>query len=629
MFSGQGSHYYQMGLELFEGHPTFRNVMLEMDAIVGPVLQCSIIDTLYYAGKRKAEVFDNTTLTNAAIFMVEYALAKALIADDIVPDILISTSTGIFAAAAIASVINRDEALVTAAKVGMIFEAHCAKGTMVALLTDSGLYGEMDALNTRTEVAAYNFPSHFVVATPQNHLASLLRALAEKNVIFSQLAVSYAFHSKWIDDAEDAALKLFSTLRYREPQVPILCCSQTNVMEGVAPAHLWSSLRNPIQFSRTIVDLERQSHRSYIDVGPTGTLAGFLKRGLDAGSKSRVFSILTPFGNGLKNYEALKLQAASPAAASDDDPKLKPLKPAPAILSEMHFSAKDEVFVFPGQGSQKRGMGSALFDDVPEFSAREKEVDAVLGYSVRKLCLEDPDNILRQTAYTQPCLYVVNALYYYKAIAQGRRPACLAGHSLGEYNALLAAGVFDFMTGLRIVQRRGKLMAEAKNGAMAAVAGLDCAILEKILTEHDLRTLDVASFNSPRQLVVSGLEQDVRRAIPIIEKAGAQLCMPLPVSAAFHSRYMAPAAALFDRFLAEFEFGAFKVPVVSNVTAEFYASTDLRPLLVRQVVSPVHWMQSIRFLLGKGAATFSEIGPGNVLTNLVRETRASANMVPA
>src|SRR5688500_17182210 len=114
------------------------------------------------------------------------------------------------------------------------------------------------------------------------------------------------------------------------------------------------------------------------------------------------------------------------------------------------------AFVFPGQGSQKRGMGQGLFDEVREFLSVEKDVDNILGYSVRKLCLEDPNNSLKDTQYTQPCLYVVNALHYYKAIGQGLRPAYVAGHSLGEYNALLAAGVFDFLTGLKLVKKRGE-----------------------------------------------------------------------------------------------------------------------------------------------------------------------------
>src|SRR5947209_5522982 len=144
------------------------------------------------------------------------------------------------------------------------------------------------------------------------------------------------------------------------------------------------------------------------------------------------------------------------------------------------------AFLFPGQGSQRRGMGQGLFDEVREYATVENEVDAILGYSLRKLCLENPDDRLKETQFTQPSLYVVNALHYYKALSQGTRPDYLAGHSLGEYNALLAAGVFDFLTGLRLVKKRGELMSQAKNGAMAAVIGLGVSIISKVIKENGL-----------------------------------------------------------------------------------------------------------------------------------------------
>lgn len=290
-----------------------------------------------------------------------------------------------------------------------------------------------------------------------------------------------------------------------------------------------------------------------------------------------------------------------------------------------------QVFVFPGQGSQKKGMGQDLFDKVPEFLAVERDIDALLGYSVRSLCLEDPDKQLSQTQYTQPCLFVVNALHYYKAKAEGKQPSYLAGHSLGEYNALMAAGAFDFITGLRLVQKRGELMAMAKNGAMAAVIGLSPEKLTRLLAEHRLTALDVANYNSPTQTVISGLVEDIQRAGPLFEKAGAKLYMPLPVSAAFHSRYMAGAAEAFDNFLGTFEFRGLTVPVISNVTGQTYladnTSQSVRSLLVKQIVRPVLWTQSIRFLLNKGASLFIEAGPGDVLTRLVGQIREAKSSV--
>jgi len=281
------------------------------------------------------------------------------------------------------------------------------------------------------------------------------------------------------------------------------------------------------------------------------------------------------------------------------------------------------AFVFPGQGSQKRGMGAGLFDEARQYAEVEMEVDAILGYSLRELCLEDPDNRLKETEFTQPCLYVVNALHYYKAVNQGARPDYLAGHSLGEYNALLAAGVFDFLTGLRLAQRRGELMSRAKNGGMAAVIGLGAGVVAEVIEENGLASIDVANFNTPSQTVVSGPIEDIKRAGPLFDKAGARMYMPLQVSAAFHSRYMAEAARAFDDFLAPFSFAAPKIPVIANATARPYpadnASESVKSLLTRQITHAVRWAQSVRFLIDKGVTEFTEMGPGIVLARLVQQ----------
>jgi malonyl CoA-acyl carrier protein transacylase len=281
------------------------------------------------------------------------------------------------------------------------------------------------------------------------------------------------------------------------------------------------------------------------------------------------------------------------------------------------------AFLFPGQGSQKRGMGQGLFDEVREYGTVEKDVDAILGYSLRKLCLEDADGRLKETQFTQPSLYVVNALHYYKAVSQGTHPAYLAGHSLGEYNALLAAGVFDFMTGLRLVKKRGELMSLAKNGAMGAVIGLGASIIAKVIKENRLASIDIANFNSPLQTVVSGPVDDIKRAGPLFEKGGARMYMPLQVSAAFHSRYMADAAKAFADFLAPVSFAAPEIPVVANVTAQPYptdnVSESVKSMLVNQMDHSVQWTQSIRFLCSQGVTQFREMGPGNVLTRTVQQ----------
>ncbi len=239
-----------------------------------------------------------------------------------------------------------------------------------------------------------------------------------------------------------------------------------------------------------------------------------------------------------------------------------------------------------------------------------------------------------RNAVPQPCLYVVNALHYFKAVSQSTRPAYLAGHSLGEYNALLAAGVFDFLTGLRLVKKRGELMSQARNGGMAAVIGLSGSTVARLIRENGLASIDVANFNAPSQIVLSGPVEDIKRAAPVFEKGGARMYMPLQVSAAFHSRYMADAAKAFGDFLAPMSFAA-RNAGGGQSTAELYpvynASESVKSLMVRQITNSVKWTQSMRLLMGLGVAQFSETGPGNVLTRLGQQIQQEEDdeVVPA
>lgn len=286
------------------------------------------------------------------------------------------------------------------------------------------------------------------------------------------------------------------------------------------------------------------------------------------------------------------------------------------------------VYLFPGQGSQKKGMGAELFDQVKEFAEVEKQVDEILGYSLRRQCLDDTEGRLKLTRYTQPCLYVVNALHYYHGLDGRATPTYLAGHSLGEYNALLAAGAFDFLTGLQLVKRRGELMAEAKNGGMAAVVGLDPLRIERVIADEGLLAIDIANFNSDRQTVISGPVEDIKQAAAAFDRAGAEMYVPLQVSAAFHSRYMATAAEAFDQFLRGFTFQPLRIPVIANVTGRPYPAGNpsivLRSILSRQITQSVLWAQSVRFLLDQGESDFQEIGPGTVLTKLVKDIQQQA-----
>jgi len=278
---------------------------------------------------------------------------------------------------------------------------------------------------------------------------------------------------------------------------------------------------------------------------------------------------------------------------------------------------------FAGQGSQRKGMGAAVLDRFPDRCAA---ADAILGYSIRDLCRENRDGRLRQTLYAQPAIYVVGALSY--LAMDDQEPHFVAGHSVGEYAALLAAGCYDFETGLRLVQKRGELMARVDGGGMLAVIGLEAERVTDVLAAHGLADVDVANYNLRRQVVLSGPRASLPAVTLEIERAGGR-CVALDVSAAFHSRYMAEAAADFGEYIRSFRFEELRVPVISNVTAQPYARGTIAELLAKQISAPVRWGDSMQYLLRHGVGELREIGSTRVLTELWRAAREEAPLPPA
>jgi trans-AT polyketide synthase, acyltransferase and oxidoreductase domains len=278
------------------------------------------------------------------------------------------------------------------------------------------------------------------------------------------------------------------------------------------------------------------------------------------------------------------------------------------------------ICMFPGQGSQAVGMGTGLFERFPDWTA---QADEVLGYSVRELCLDDPRGVLGLTQFTQPALFVVNALSYRARQESGRpAPSFLVGHSLGESNALHAAGVFDFATGVRLAKERGEFMGVSGGGGMLAVVGLGPGRVTQVLGATDAgRRVDVANLNSFEQVVVAGPKEDLAELAPQLEAAGARAAIPLNVSAPFHSRYMRAAQTDFAVFLGDFTFEPPQIPVIANATAAPYEANRIRATLASQISSPVRWLDSVVRLLGEPEPQFEEIGPGTVLTKLVAQIR--------
>lgn len=278
------------------------------------------------------------------------------------------------------------------------------------------------------------------------------------------------------------------------------------------------------------------------------------------------------------------------------------------------------ICLFPGQGSQAKGMGAELFDRYADWTA---DADRVLGYSIRELCVDDPRGELGLTQFTQPALYVVNALTYRAKRDDGMAaPQCVAGHSLGEYDALLVAGCFDFATGLQMVEERGRLMGQVSGGGMAAVIGMDPTRIQEVLAGSDAgRHVDVANFNSFDQTVIAGPKQDLESVKALFEAEGVRAYIPLNVSAPFHSRYMREPQMAFDTFLRGFKFNAPEIPVIANVSGRPYQGDMVRQTLSEQIGNSVQWLQSMLYLMKQPEPEFVECGPGSVLTKMLAAIR--------
>ncbi len=291
------------------------------------------------------------------------------------------------------------------------------------------------------------------------------------------------------------------------------------------------------------------------------------------------------------------------------------------MMTTTKIDSPSVIFMFPGQGSQKKGMGQGLFERYPRLT---NEADQILGFSIKALCLEDPHDQLGKTQFTQPALFVVNSLSCLAKIEEtGQKPDFVAGHSLGEYNALFAAGVFDFAAGLRLAQKRGELMSRVQGGGMVAVLGMPAERVSELLFNFAFDEIDLANYNSPTQTVVSGPQDEINDIVPLLKEAGASV-FPLKVSGAFHSRMMAPAQQEFAAFLRTVEFAPLKIPVISNCLARPYENDSAKETLSRQITSPVRWTESIQFLLRQPNPVFQEVGPGNVLTRLVQQIESES-----
>jgi [acyl-carrier-protein] S-malonyltransferase len=284
---------------------------------------------------------------------------------------------------------------------------------------------------------------------------------------------------------------------------------------------------------------------------------------------------------------------------------------------------KKVAYVFPGQGSQSVGMGKDLYEALDSVKALFKQADDAISFPISGLCFEGPEEELRKTVNAQPALVLVSiaCLTAAQELAGKALPPAefMAGHSLGEYTALAAAGVVDFATAVYLSRERGRLMYDAglkEPGTMAAVLGLEQMVVEEICRQAGAV---IANVNCPGQLAISGSAGNIARASEMAKAKGASRVVPLQVSGAFHSPLMQPAVEGMQTALSKVSFRDPAVPIIANVTAEpLTYGTQIKGELLKQLTSPVQWQRSVEYMLGKGTKAFYEIGPGKVLAGLIR-----------
>ena len=283
------------------------------------------------------------------------------------------------------------------------------------------------------------------------------------------------------------------------------------------------------------------------------------------------------------------------------------------------------AFVFPGQGSQKVGMLQDLYKAFPIVKQRFDEADEALGYSITKLCFKGPDTELVKTANTQPAILTASVACYEVLKEQGFTPDIVGGHSLGEYSALVAAGVLDFKDAVYVVHKRGEYMQEAVpigEGAMAAILALPREIVVEICEKIDssVGSVQAVNFNCPGQIVIAGAKEAVEVAAEEMKAAGAKRAVMLPVSAPFHSRLMEPVALRLKEELEKIQVNDAQIPVVANVTGKILTKADdIKESLVIQAANPVLWEDCVAEMANFGATAFVEVGPGKVLTGFTKK----------
>ncbi len=315
LYSGQGSHYYHMGRDLYQANAQFRSHIHRLDQLAYERLGVSIKDIVFDEAKSKGDCFDNCSYTCIGIFMMERALSLLLNDMGIYPDYVLGASMGTYAAACQAGCIDEKTAINLLLDQAEVMTSYGPAGSMIAILDSPDNLYNHPILVRHTEVAAINFQSHYVVAVPESDCKTVINYLNENELIYQEIAVSLPYHSSWIDSAKPMYIRRFENYNYRPPQTPLICCAQKGPLAEIDADKFWCTARMPIEFPETVRYMESVGSHTYIDVGPSGTLAVFLKRLLPSDSESDFYSVLTPYENALKNLDSI-VGAINPASVN-------------------------------------------------------------------------------------------------------------------------------------------------------------------------------------------------------------------------------------------------------------------------------------------------------------------------
>lgn len=306
MFSGQGSHYYQMGRELFEEHNRFRLWMEHCDTILKSLIDTSLIDILYSQHKRH-ENFDRLLYTNPALLCIQYSLARLLKEMGIQPDMVLGYSAGEITAAVVAGVISLEDGLALSVDVARVLEANSPKGGMLAIVDSENIYKQYPEIFSECWVACKNFDKNFVISGAGQDVTGIEKQLDEKQILSQRLAVNYAFHTPVMDSLRRELLAAGRGICFNPPKIPYISCYAKARVEHIDEDHIWSVIRYPVFFSETVRNMSREQDYIFIDVGPSGTLATLLRYLLPENSGSLSFDVMNQFGKDIQSLETLRV----------------------------------------------------------------------------------------------------------------------------------------------------------------------------------------------------------------------------------------------------------------------------------------------------------------------------------